>query len=132
LDGRVSFWDAVPKWYSAGYFKDFMTGFIHVEDLCKCYLAAIERGVPGGRYLAAGQPMRVSDFVRMYAAAAGVPIDEATAQKLGVFANTQKLVYDDSATRKALGIEWEYMLQDSLPAHVAYMKLHGKLPFDVE
>lgn len=125
LSGRVSFWDSVPSWYLAGYFKDFMTGFIHVEDLCRCYLAVIERGRSGGRYLAAGQPMRVSDFVRMYAAAAGVPIDKFPQRS--VFANHQHLSYDDSATRRELGIEWERNLQESLPEHINYLRQYSKL-----
>lgn len=125
LGGRVSFWDSVPTWYLAGYFKDFMTGFIHVEDLCRCYLAVIERGRSGGRYLAAGQPMRVSDFVEMYAAAAGIPIDGGSQHR--VFANPQHLVYDDSATRRELGIEWKRDLQESLAEHMDYLRQHGKL-----
>lgn len=125
LGGKVSFWDSVPAWYLAGYFKDFMTGFIHVEDLCRCYLAVIERGRSGGRYLAAGQPMRVSDYVRLYAAAAGVSRNSIPAAS--VFANPQRLSYDDSATRSELGIEWERDLQGSLAAHMEYLREHGKL-----
>ena len=125
LGGRVSFWDSVPSWYFAGYFKDFMTGFIHVEDLCRCYLAACETGRGGGRYLAAGQPMRVSDYVKLYAAAAGAPVDGAVARH--VFANAQALVYDDSATRRELGIEWERRVEDSLADHMRYLREHGKL-----
>jgi dihydroflavonol-4-reductase len=129
LGGRVSFWDRVPSWYFAGYFKDFMTAFIHVEDLCRCFLAVIERGRSGGRYLAAGQPMRVSDYVRQYAAAAGVPIDKIPER--GTFANHQHLTYDDSATRRALGIEWERTLQESLPEHMDYLRRYGKLSLSV-
>ena len=125
LGGRVSFWDSVPAWYLAGYFKDFMTGFIHVEDLARCYLAVVERGRGGGRYLAAGQPLKVSEFVAMYAAAAGIPLDGAAER--GVFANAQQLVYDDSATRRELGIEWERDLRESLTEHMAYLRQHGKL-----
>jgi nucleoside-diphosphate-sugar epimerase len=128
LGGRVSFWDSVPTWYLAGYFKDFMTGFIHVEDLCRCYLAVVERGRAGGRYLAAGEPMRVSDFVRMYAAAAGAPIDGG--QQRSVFANPRQLVYDDSATRRELGIEWERGLEESLAEHMRYLRQHGKLALE--
>lgn len=125
LSGRVSFWDSVPAWYLAGYFKDFMTGFIHIEDLCRCYLAVIERGRSGGRYLAAGQPMRVSDFVRLYAAAAGVPIDRFPPP--GVFANPQDLSYDDSATQSELAIKWERDLQGALAEHMEYLRQYGKL-----
>ena len=125
LGGRVSFWDSVPGWYLAGYFKDFMTGFIHVEDLCRCFLAAIEHGRSGGRYLAAGQPMRVSEFVELYAAAAGVAI--ADGPQRDVFANPQHLLYDDSATRRELGIEWERDLKASLAEHMDYLRQHGKL-----
>lgn len=125
LHGRVSFWDSVPGWYLAGHFQDFITGFIHVEDLCACFLAVIERGVPGGRYLAAGQPLRVSEFVTMYARAAGVAIDAATTRS--VFANAQGLVYDDSATRRELDIEWQRSLAESLPEHIAYLRRHAKL-----
>jgi dihydroflavonol-4-reductase len=125
LAGRVSFWDSVPAWYLAGYFKDFMTGFIHVEDLCRCFIAAIEHGRSGGRYLAAGQPMRVSEYVEMYAAAAGVAVPPAAQRD--VFANAQRIFYDDSATRRALGIEWERDLQASLAEHMEYLRSHGKL-----
>jgi nucleoside-diphosphate-sugar epimerase len=125
LGGRVSFWDSAVGWYLAGYFTDFMTGFIHVEDLCRCYLAVIERGRSGGRYLAAGQPMRVSDFVRLYAAAAGAPLDEG--QQRSLFANPRDLSYDDSATRRELGIEWERNLEESLPELMSYLREHGKL-----
>jgi nucleoside-diphosphate-sugar epimerase len=125
LAGRVSFWDSVPAWYLAGYFKDFMTGFIHVEDLCRSFVAAIEHGRSGGRYLAAGQPMRVSEYVEMYAAAAGVAMPPAAQRD--VFANDQRLFYDDSATRRALGIEWERDLQTSLAEHMNYLRSHGKL-----
>jgi nucleoside-diphosphate-sugar epimerase len=128
LGGRVSFWDGVPNWYQAGYFKDFMTGFIHVEDLSRCYLAAVERGRPGGRYLAAGQPMRVSEFVRMYAQAAGFSADGLPQRSF--FANAQNLVYDDSATRRELGIEWERTLEESLGEHMRYLKQHDKLALD--
>jgi len=125
LGGRVSFWDNVPAWYLAGQFQDFMTGFIHVEDLCRCYLAVIERGRSGGRYLAAGQPLRVSDYVRLYAAAASV--DVAALSQRGVFENPQGIVYDDSATRRELGVEWERDLRASLAEHMAYLRQHGKL-----
>lgn len=123
LGGRVSFWDAVPGWFLAGGFTDFMTGFIHVEDLAKGYLGVIERGRAGGRYLMAGEPMRVSDYVAAYAKAAGVE----PSTKPAVFANTQGLRYDDSATRRELGVEWTRTLEATLPEHIAYLRAHGKL-----
>ena len=125
LGGRVSFWDSVPAWYLAGHFQDFMTGFIHIEDLCRCYLAVIEHGRSGARNLAAGQPLRVSDFVRLYAAAAGVPSDKFPAPS--VFANLGHLSYDDSATRSELGLSWKRDLQGSLAEHMEYLRQHGKL-----
>ena len=70
--------------------------------------------------------MRVSDFVGMYAAAAGIPVDSGSPRH--VFANSQQLVYDDSATRSELGIEWKRDLQESLVEHMSYLRQHGKLP----
>jgi nucleoside-diphosphate-sugar epimerase len=125
LGGRVSFWDAAPSWYLAGHFQDFMTGFIHVEDLCDCYVTVLERGRSGGRYLAAGQPLKVSEFVEMYVTAAGVRFEPNPAHS--VFRNDQGLVYDDSATRRELGIEWRRDLKASLPELMAYLREHGKL-----
>jgi hypothetical protein len=73
--------------------------------------------------------MRVSDYVRQYAAAAGLPRDRLPERD--TFANHQQLLYDDSATRRELGIAWARTLEESLPEHMDYLRRYGQLSLAV-
>lgn len=122
VGGKVSFWDHAFKWYQAGQFSDMKTGFIHVEDVARAYLALIDKGVSGGRYLVAGEGMLVSSFFAAYAKAAGVSLPEGCHKIAdpGYF-------FCDASTKDQLCIQWERSVETSLPDLVIYLSNCGFL-----
>lgn len=128
---RVGFWNVLIQQHILGeevmgikpFPPDCVTAYVHVEDVVSCFMAALIKGVPGGRYLVATETMKLSDFAALFADAAGVPFEKHQP----VYENPNQIFYDDSKTRKQLGLTWERRAKTSLPATIEWLKSIGEL-----
>ena len=124
LGKKFSFWDLAAHLYLEGQFGDFLHAFVHIEDVCKVYLAVLEHGKASGRYPVYGESITVRSFVEKYAKTCGVEM-----KKDGPVCSKKESnsVYDDSETRSQFGIEYEHTLDKSLGEAVASLKERGLL-----
>jgi len=117
---RGGFWDFAiqqfitgkPYWGYQPFPSDFMTAWIHVDDLADFYIAVARRGEKGGHYLAAPEHLSISQMATLFAQAAGVTFQPP------IFDNKDNVVFDDSYTRKVLQLEWKYKVADQVKAWV--------------
>ena len=124
---RGGFWDFViqqfitgkPHWGYEPFPPDFMTAWIHVEDLADCYIAVARRGEKGGHYLAAGENLSISQMATLFAAAAGVKFQPP------VFENKDNVVFDDSHSREVLQLQWKHKVADEVQAWIERIKELG-------
>ncbi|MBW4634971.1 MAG: NAD-dependent epimerase/dehydratase family protein [Iphinoe sp. HA4291-MV1] len=124
---RGSFWDFAiqqfitgkPHWGYEAFPPDFMTAWVHVEDLAECYIAVAQRGEKGGHYLAAPENLSISQMATFFAEAAEVKFQAP------VFENKDNVVFDDSHTREVLQLEWKYQVVDEVKAWVERIKELG-------
>merc|ERR1719499_2221603 len=77
--------------------------FIHMDDLCKGYVAIANQGRSGERYPLYGENMTVKKFVEIYANKVGVPMFDGDEIR---DAKQLNRVYDDSFTRYSFGLTW--------------------------
>jgi nucleoside-diphosphate-sugar epimerase len=121
---RGGFWDFAiqqfitgkPYWGYEPFPPDFMTAWIHVDDLADCYIAVARRGEKGGHYLAAPENLSISQMATLFAEAAGVKFQPP------IFENKDNVVFDDSHTRKELQLEWKYKAADEVKTWVEQIK----------
>ncbi len=121
---RGSIWDFAVQQFITGkphqgyqpFPPDFMTAWIHVEDLADCYIAAVRRGSKGGHYLAAGENLSISQMATLFAEAAQVKFQPP------IFENKYNVVFDDSHTREVLQLEWKYKTTDQVKVWVERIK----------
>ncbi len=124
---RGSFWDFAIQQFITGkphqghqpFPPDFMTAWVHVDDLADCYIAATRKGTKGGHYLAAPENFSISQMSTLFAEAAGV---EFVAP---VFENKDKVIFDDSHTREVLQLQWKYKVADEVKGWVERIKELG-------
>jgi len=124
---RGSFWDFAIQQFITGkphqgyqpFPPDFMTAWVHVDDLADCYIAAARKGTKGGHYLAAPENLSISQISTLFAQAAGV---EFVAP---VFENKDKVIFDDSHTREVLQLQWKYKVADEVKGWVERIKELG-------
>ncbi|WP_138504922.1 NAD-dependent epimerase/dehydratase family protein [Nostoc sp. PA-18-2419] len=124
---RGSFWDFAIQQFITGkphqgyqpFPPDFMTAWVHVDDLADCYVAAARKGTKGGRYLAAPENLSISQISTLFAEAAGV---EFVAP---VFENKDKVIFDDSHTKEVLQLQWKYKVADEVKGWVERIKELG-------
>ncbi|WP_445634317.1 NAD-dependent epimerase/dehydratase domain-containing protein [Nostoc sp. DSM 114161] len=124
---RGSFWDFAIQQFITGkphqgyqpFPPDFMTAWVHVDDLADCYIAAARKGTKGGHYLAAPENLSISQMSTLFAQAAGV---EFVAP---VFENKDKVIFDDSYTREVLQLQWKYKVADEVKDWVERIKELG-------
>lgn len=124
---RGGFWDfgiqqfitGKPHWGYEPFPPDFMTAWIHVEDLAESYIAAARRGEKGGHYLAAGENLSISQMATLFAEAAGVKFQPP------IFENKDNVVFDDSHTREVLQLEWKHKVANDVKAWVERIKELG-------
>ncbi|MEH2183232.1 NAD-dependent epimerase/dehydratase family protein [Nostoc sp.] len=124
---RGSFWDFAIQQFITGkphqgyqpFPPDFMTAWIHVEDLADCYIAVARFNSKGGHYLAAPENLSVSQVSTLFAQAAQV---EFVAP---VFENKDKVIFDDSYTREVLQLQWKYKVADQMKGWVERIKELG-------
>lgn len=117
---RGGFWDFAiqqfitgkPYWGYQPFPSDFMTAWIHVDDLADCYIAVARRGEKGGHYLAAPEDLSISQMATLFAQAAGVKFQPP------IFENKDNVVFDDSYTRDVLQLDWKYKVADEVKAWV--------------
>lgn len=101
-----------PYWGYQPFPPDFMTAWVHVEDLANCYIAAARRSQKGGHYLAAPENLSISQMATLFAEAAGVQFQAPA------FENEDNVVFDDSWTREVLQLEWKYQAADQVKTWV--------------
>ncbi|MBD2388170.1 NAD-dependent epimerase/dehydratase family protein [Cylindrospermum sp. FACHB-282] len=119
-----SFWDFAIQQFITGkvyqgyqpFPPDFMTGWIHVDDLADCYIAAARKGLKGGHFLATGENLSISQMSALFAKAAGVDFQAP------IFQNQDNVVFDDSYTRQLLQLEWKYKVADEVNNWVERIK----------
>ncbi|WP_341527611.1 NAD-dependent epimerase/dehydratase family protein [Nostoc sp. UHCC 0302] len=124
---RGSFWDFAIQQFITGkphqgyqpFPPDFMTAWVHVEDLADCYIAVARKGSKGGHYLAAPDNLSISQMSTLFAEAAQVKFQAP------LFENKDKVVFDDSHTREVLQLEWKYKVGDEVKAWVERIKELG-------
>lgn len=124
---RGSFWDFAIQQFITGkphqgyqpFPPDFMTAWIHVEDLADCYIAAARRSCKGEHYLAAGENLSISQMATLFAEAAQIKFQSP------IFENKYNVVFDDSHTRKKLQLEWKYKVADQVKFWVERIKELG-------
>ncbi|MGF1933726.1 MAG: hypothetical protein RM347_004920 [Nostoc sp. ChiQUE02] len=124
---RGSFWDFAIQQFITGkphqgsqpFPPDFMTAWIHVEDLADCYIAIVRFGSKGGHYLAAPENLSVSQVSTLFAQAAQVEF------LAPVFENKDKVIFDDSHTREVLQLQWKYKVADEVKGWVERIKELG-------
>ncbi|MEH2464932.1 NAD-dependent epimerase/dehydratase family protein [Nostoc sp.] len=124
---RGSFWDFAIQQFITGkpyqgyqpFPPDFMTAWIHVEDLADCYIAAARKGSKGGHYLAAPENLSISQISTLFAKAAQVEF------LAPVFENKDKVIFDDSHTREILQLQWKYKVADEVKVWVKRIKELG-------
>ncbi|MEH2070718.1 MAG: NAD-dependent epimerase/dehydratase family protein [Nostoc sp.] len=124
---RGSFWDFAIQQFITGkphqgyqpFPPDFMTAWVHVDDLADYYIAAAQKGTKGGHYLAAPENLSISQISTLFAEAAGV---EFVAP---VFENKDKVIFDDSHTREVLQLQWKYKVADEVKGWVERIKELG-------
>ncbi|MBD2452495.1 NAD-dependent epimerase/dehydratase family protein [Nostoc sp. FACHB-87] len=124
---RGSFWDFAIQQFITGkphqghqpFPPDFMTAWVHVDDLADCYIAAARKGMRGGHYLAAPENLSISQMSNLFAQAAGV---EFVAP---VFDNKDKVIFDDSYTREVLQLQWKYQVAAEVKNWVERIKELG-------
>ncbi|MGV0103522.1 NAD-dependent epimerase/dehydratase family protein [Nostoc sp. DSM 114167] len=124
---RGSFWDFAIQQFITGkphqgyqpFPPDFMTAWIHVEDLAYCYIAVARFGSKGGHYLAAPENFSISQVSKMFAQAAQVEFIPP------VFENKDKVIFDDSHTREVLQLQWKYKVADEMKGWVERIKELG-------
>ncbi|WP_414570234.1 NAD-dependent epimerase/dehydratase family protein [Nostoc sp. CCY 9925] len=124
---RGSFWDFAIQQFIIGkpyqghqpFPPDFMTAWVHVDDLADCYIAAARKGTRGGHYLAAPENLSISQMSTLFAQAAEV---EFVAP---VFENKDKVIFDDSHTREVLQLQWKYKVADEVKSWVERIKELG-------
>jgi nucleoside-diphosphate-sugar epimerase len=124
---RGSFWDFAIQQFITGkphqgyqpFPPDFMTAWIHVEDLADCYIAAARKGSKGGHYLAAPENLSISQMSTLFAEAAQVEF------LAPVFENKDKVIFDDSHTREILQLQWKYKVADEVKIWVERIKELG-------
>ncbi|MCG8418855.1 MAG: NAD-dependent epimerase/dehydratase family protein [Proteobacteria bacterium] len=122
--GRGGFWDFAiqqfisgkPHWGFAPFPPDFMTAWVHVDDLAECYVAAARRSEPGGHYLAAPENVSIGEMAALFAAAAGVPFEHKP------FSNPDGVFFDDTQTRAILGLRWAKNAAEEVPRWVARIR----------
>ncbi|MBW4596699.1 MAG: NAD-dependent epimerase/dehydratase family protein [Brasilonema angustatum HA4187-MV1] len=108
-----------PYWGYEPFPPDFMTAWVHVEDLAQCYIATARRGEKGGHYLAAPENLSISQMATLFAEAAEVKFQAP------VFENKDNVVFDDSYTREVLQLEWKHKVADEVKAWVERIKELG-------
>lgn len=126
---RGGFWDFAlqqfisgqPYWGFAPFPPNFMTAWVHVEDLARCYVAAARRRAPGGRYLAAPENLSIGQMASRFAAAAGVDFEPPE------FVNVDSVRFDDSRTRAELNLTWRCSVDRDVPAWVEWIRELGAL-----
>ncbi|WP_375480349.1 hypothetical protein [uncultured Nostoc sp.] len=124
---RGSFWDFAIQQFITGkphqgyqpFPPDFMTAWIHVEDLADCYIAVARFGSKGGHYLAAPENLSISQVSTLFAQAAQVEF------LAPVFENKDKVIFDDSHTREVLQLQWKYKIADEMKGWVERIKELG-------
>ncbi|MFN6496148.1 MAG: NAD-dependent epimerase/dehydratase family protein [Nostoc sp. DedQUE01] len=124
---RGSLWDFAVQQFITGkphqgyqpFPPDFMTAWVHVDDLADCYIAAARKGTKGGHYLAAPENLSISQMSTLFAQAAEV---EFVAP---VFENKDKVIFDDSHTREVLQLQWKYKVADEVKGWVERIKELG-------
>lgn len=124
---RGSFWDFAIQQFITGkphqgyqpFPPDFMTAWIHVEDLADCYIAVARFGSKGGRYLAAPENLSISQVSTLFAQAAFVEF------LAPVFDNKDKVIFDDSRTREILQLQWKYKVANEVKGWVERIKELG-------
>lgn len=124
---RGGFWDFAlqqfitgkPYWGFEPFPPDFMTAWIHVEDLAECYVAAARRKEKGGHYLAAAENLSISQMATLFAEAAGVKFP------IPVFENKDQVMFDDYITRELLQLEWKYQAAEQVKTWVERIKELG-------
>ncbi|AVH70638.1 NAD-dependent epimerase/dehydratase family protein [Nostoc sp. 'Lobaria pulmonaria (5183) cyanobiont'] len=124
---RGSFWDFAIQQFITGkphqgyqpFPQDFMTAWIHVEDLADCYIAVTRFGSKGGYYLAAPENFSISQVSKMFAQAAQVEF------LAPVFENKDKVIFDDSHTKELLQLQWKYKVADEVKGWVERIKELG-------
>ncbi|MEH2125802.1 hypothetical protein [Nostoc sp.] len=124
---RGSFWDFAIQQFITGkphqgyqpFPPDFMTAWIHVEDLADCYIAVARFGSKGGHYLAAPENFSISQVSKMFAQTAQVEF------MAPVFENKDKVIFDDSHTREVLQLQWKYKMADEMKGWVERIKELG-------
>ncbi len=87
---------------------------IHVDDLARCYVAALENAEPGSLFVAADeQVMRLREVAQFISQAAGIPgrvqawqLDEARAA-LGAFADALALDQQVSGAKAKQALNWQ-------------------------
>ncbi|MEH1822264.1 MAG: hypothetical protein V7L31_24845 [Nostoc sp.] len=124
---RGGFWDFAIQQFITGkphqgsqpFPPDFMTAWIHVEDLADCYIGVARFGSKGGHYLAAPENLSVSQVSTLFAEAAQVEF------LAPVFENKDKVIFDDSHTRELLQLQWKYKVADEVKGWVERIKELG-------
>ncbi|WP_375495909.1 NAD-dependent epimerase/dehydratase family protein [uncultured Nostoc sp.] len=124
---RGSFWDFAIQQFITGkpyqgsqpFPPDFMTAWIHVEDLADCYIGVARFGSKGGHYLAAPENLSISQVSKMFAQAAQIEF------MAPVFENKDKVIFDDSHTREVLQLQWKYKVADEVKGWVERIKELG-------
>ena len=124
---RGSFWDFAIQQFITGkphqgyqpFPPDFMTAWIHVEDLADCYIAVARFGSKGGHYLAAPENLSISQVSTLFAQAAQVEF------LAPVFENKDKVIFDDSHTREVLQLQWKYKIADEMKGWIERIKELG-------
>ncbi|MBN3874027.1 NAD-dependent epimerase/dehydratase family protein [Nostoc sp. JL33] len=124
---RGSIWDFAIQQFITGkphegyqpFPPDFITAWIHVEDLADCYIAAARKGSKGGHYLAAAENLSISQMATLFAQAAQVKFQAP------IFENKNNVVFDDSYTREVLQLQWKYKAADDVKAWVERIKELG-------
>ncbi len=129
---RNGFWDFAIQQFITGqaylgfkpFPRDFMTGWIHLEDLAECYIAATRRHQKGSHYLATGENLSISQMATLFAETAGVKFD------VPLFSNTDRVFFDDSHTRKLLQLEWKHQAVKQIKTWIDRIKDLGNYFLD--
>lgn len=101
---KGGFWDFAIQQHILGAAAppNHPTGWTHVEDVAELYLKTILRRKSGGHFLGTAETLEISTVAKFVADFGGISFDGRPLEP-----GSEKVFFDDSATRKDLGFEWK-------------------------